>query len=270
MSKLNLYKFVLMLFFAVLFTNCSDENSFQDTEKARISVKLFDAPGDYEKVYVEIVDVLLLVIDDKTVPNCYLSLNAKAGVYDLLDLTGGVEALLVDNLNIPTGIVYEIRLLLGDNNTIVMNNGETLPLFTPNTLQTGLEIRINQLIKPNLDYTFLLDFDVAQSIVRTPTPDYIILKPEIRSNLEVLSGSISGKISNAQTQTQVSIISETQQISTFTDSEGNFMLKGIPTGKYSIQITPDTNSGYAEMTANNINVSVGNSTELGIIELKLR
>lgn len=267
MNKLNLFKIVLMLLFVVSFTSCSEENASFDIEKANISVKLFDAPGDYEKVYVEIVDVLLLVIDDKTVPNCWYSLNAKAGVYDLLDLTGGVEALLVDNLKVPTGIVYEIYLVLGNNNSIVIN-GETLPLSTPYTLQKGLEIRVDQLLEPNKDYTFLLDFDVEQSIVKTPTPGYIILKPEIRSTLEVLSGSIYGKISVPNIQTQISLVSDSENIATYTDKDGNFALKGIPAGNYSIQITPDPTSAFSEMTINNINVTIGNITETGIIELK--
>jgi len=38
--------------------------------------------------------------------------------------------------------------VLGDNNSIVIN-GETLSLFTPNTLQSGLEIRVDQLLEPN-------------------------------------------------------------------------------------------------------------------------
>jgi len=90
MNKLNLFKIGIMFFFVALFTNCNEENASFDIEKANISVRLFDALGDYESVYVEIKDVLLLIIDDKTAPNCWLSLNAKAGIYDLLDLTGGV------------------------------------------------------------------------------------------------------------------------------------------------------------------------------------
>ena len=117
--------------------------------------------------------------------------------------------------------------MLGDNNSIVIN-GETLSLFTPNTLQSGLEIRVDQLLEPNKDYTFLLDFDVEQSIVKTPTPDYIILKPEIRSTLEVLSGSIYGKISVPNIQTQISLVSDSENIATYTDKDGNFALKGIP------------------------------------------
>lgn len=267
MNKLNLFRTVLMLCIVAFCTNCSTENGSLDMDRANISVKLFDAPGDYEKVFVEVEDVLLLTIDDKSAPNCWLSLNAKRGVYDLLDLTGGVEALLVDNLRIPEGMVYEIRLVLGDNNSLV-TEGRTLPLFTPNTLQNGLVIRVEQMLRSNLDYTFLIDFDVEKSVIKTSTPDYFVLKPELRSSMEVVSGSIQGKIINALVQTQISIISETEQISTFTDSEGNFMLKGIPSGNYNLQITPDSNSGYVEMGINNINVSVGKITEIGNIVLE--
>jgi hypothetical protein len=90
----------------------------------------------------------------------------------------------------------------------------------------------------------------------------------LRSNIEVLSGSIHGKISNTLAQTQISIINQTQHIATFTDKEGNFMLKGIPAGNYNLQLTPDAKSGYSEMTINNINVAVGNVTETGNIVLK--
>lgn len=267
MNKLNLTKVILLLFFVACFTNCSNESVNQEIERASITVKLFDAPGDFEKVYVEIVDVLLLTIDDKSAPNCWLSLNAKGGVYNLLDLTGGVEALLVEDLKIPAGMIYELKLVLGENNSIV-TNGKALPLFTPFSHQKGLEMRIDQNLKNNMSYTFLIDFDVEQSILKTSTPDYFILSPELRFNIEVLSGSIQGKISNTLAQTKISIISETKHISTFTDSDGNFVLKGIPSGSYSIQITPDAKSGYSGMTVNDLKVSVGKVTEVGIIELK--
>lgn len=266
MNKLNLFRLTLMLFIVAFCTSCSTENGALDMERANITVKLFDAPGDYDKVYVEVVDVLLLTIDDKTVPNCWLSLNAKKGVYNLLDLTGGVEALLVENLRIPSGMIYEVQLVLGDNNSLV-TNGKTLPLFRPNTLQTGLTMRVDQMLSTNMDYTFLIDFDVEKSVIKTTTPDYYVLKPELRSNMEVLSGSIQGKIANTQLQTQISIIIESKQISTFTDSEGNFMLKGIPSGDYDLQITPDTSSGLSGMTVNNINVAVGKVSDAGSIVL---
>jgi len=106
---------------------------------------------------------------------------------------------------------------------------------------------------------------------RMPPPNVlfpsIILKPEIRSTLEVLSGSIYGKISVPNIQTQISLVSDSENIATYTDKDGNFALKGIPAGNYSIQITPDPTSAFSEMIINNIDVSIGNITETGIIEL---
>ena len=46
------------------------------------------------------------------------------------------------------------------------------------------------------------------------------------------------------------------------------MLKGIPAGNYTVQIVPDAKTGYSEITLNNINVAVGNVTEIGNIEIR--
>ena len=192
MNKLSLYKFVLMLIFGVFLTNCSTENAGQDfdIERASISVRFMDTPGGHEKVFIEVLDVQLLVIDDKIIPNCWLSLNAiDAGSNNLLDLTGDVETLLVDNLKIPTGTIYEIRLVLGENNSI-LTNGETISLAMPSIYQEGLVIRDVNFLDANVDYELVLEFDTDQSILRTNTPNYIILKPVIRSKLEALTESI--------------------------------------------------------------------------------
>ena len=181
-----------MLIFGVFLTNCSTENAGQDfdIERASISVRFMDTPGGHEKVFIEVLDVQLLVIDDKIIPNCWLSLNATdAGSNNLLDLTGDVETLLVDNLKIPTGTIYEIRLVLGENNSL-LTNGETISLAMPSIYQEGLVIRDVNFLDANVDYELVLEFDTDQSILRTNTPNYIILKPVIRSKLEALRESI--------------------------------------------------------------------------------
>jgi len=63
------------------------------------------------------------------------------------------------------------------------------------------------------------------------------------------------------------LVSDSENIATYTDKDGNFALKGIPAGNYSIQIIPDPTSAFSEMIINNIDVSVGKITETGIIEL---
>lgn len=192
MNKLNLSKIVLILFVLVCFSNCSTENVNQDIniEKSNISVKLTNTLGNYDKVFVEVLDVHVLTIDDKTVSNCWLSLNAiNTGIYNLPDLTDGDEALLVDDLQIPSGTIYEIKLVLGDNNSIVID-GNMFPLSMPSVHQQGLVIRNVNFLESDVNYELILEFDVDQSILRTDTPDYIILKPVIRSKLKALTESI--------------------------------------------------------------------------------
>jgi len=267
MNTLNKYNLLLLFCIVVFIFGCGTENADQEIEKTSISVKLVDAPGDYDKVFVEVLDVQLKVVDDESVENSWLSLNAiNKGVYNLLDLTGGVEALLVDNLKIPSGMIYEIRLVLGDNNSIVID-GQTFQLAMPSMYQKGLVIRDVKFLKPNLNYNFILDFDVDQSILKTDTPDYIILSPVIRSNLEALSGSIEGRISISDIQTKISIENSGEKISTFADKDGNFVLKGVPSGNYSIKIIPDPESGYSEQNISNIEVKTGQISYTGLIDL---
>lgn len=85
-------------------------------------------------------------------------------MYDLLELTRCVDLLLVDNFDIPSGTLHQIRLVLGDINTIVID-GQTYLLMTPSAEQSGLKIQINQELESDFNYTFILDFDAHQSIV---------------------------------------------------------------------------------------------------------
>lgn len=71
-------------------------------------VRLSDAPGDYKEVNVEVKDVLVKNNsngDDQG----WVSIGKNPGVYNLLDLTGGVTALIADN-TIASGHLGQICL----------------------------------------------------------------------------------------------------------------------------------------------------------------
>lgn len=141
------------------FASCSDDD--KPTEgNARMSVKLTDAPGDYDAVYVDVRDVVIKTNGSETETSIG---QVNAGVYNLLELTGGASVLLVDD-EIPAGTVSQIRLVLGDNNTVVID-GQTYPLATPSAQQSGLKIQVNETLQAGIFYEFILDFDVEESIV---------------------------------------------------------------------------------------------------------
>ncbi len=82
--------------FALVATSCdSDEGN------AHVQVWLTDAPGDYQEVNIDLkgVDVHVGDGDDDA---GWKSLSVRAGVYNLLELTNGLDTLLGE-VSIPAG-----------------------------------------------------------------------------------------------------------------------------------------------------------------------
>lgn len=267
-------KFSLFLLFitSLLFVSCSDNSSNPSNATSSISVKLVDNPGDFDNVFVEIVDVMIKYegSDDgnQDSESGWQSLELlNSGVYDLLELTGGVDLILVDNFDIPSGTIQQIRLVLGDDNSIVID-GASFPLNTPSAQQSGLKIQVNQAVEPNFNYSFVLDFDAHESIVMAGNSDNIILKPVLRASLEVASGIISGIVLPTDAAILITASNGDIETSTFADDEGNFMFAGLPEGTYSLTFTPDEASLLTEQTLNDVIVAVGETSNVGTIVLE--
>ena len=247
---------VLLLVFVFSCTN-SDSNNL-DKSAPTISVRLVDAPGDYKAVNVEIVDVMVKMNDDSDSDTGWISLNAESGIVNLLDFTGGFSKVLVDRFPIPAGTLSQMRLVLGDGNTIVIE-GETNDvehdLKTPSAQQSGLKVKINTVLEEGFTYDFVLDFDVKKSIVNAGNSGNIILKPVLYASAEVSSGIIQGVVSPADVPSVASVLVDdkgTPQtdddfiISANTNENGAFALWGVPAGTYEVVVTPiDETSNYA-------------------------
>lgn len=140
----------------------------------------------------------------------------------MLDLTGGISALLADN-EIPAGYLSQIRLILGENNTIV-KNGTTYNLTTPSAQQSGLKVKVNQQLVNNGNYNFLIDFDVDSSIVEAGNSGNYILKPVLRVSQVEAAGSIRGNITTGPYKAVASIVANGQTIAAYTNSIGEFVI----------------------------------------------
>ena len=104
-------------------------------------------------------------------------------------------------------MLKQFRLVLSDNNTLLLEN-ETTPIHldTPSAQQSGLKLKLDTALEPGFSYTFILDWDVHKSIVKAGNSGKYILKPVIRVNTEVNSGSISGKVIGEDLNDNVSVI----------------------------------------------------------------
>ena len=259
----NLVKVTFLILLIFGFVACSnDDNGSSAQGTSRMSVKLVDAPGDYDAVFIDVRDVVIKYNGG----NDEVSIgNVNAGIYDLLELTGGVSVLLVDD-ELPSGSISQIRLILGDSNTIVVD-GQTFPLNTPSAQQSGLKIQVNETLEAGIFYEFILDFDVDKSIVALGNGGYN-LKPVIRANTVAESGSISGNVVPVGIQTLITAYNGTDEISAFADiATGNFVLSGVPSGSYTVTFAADVSTGFPLVVLENIVVVNGSITPMGTIVL---
>jgi len=263
MKNFKKYLFGLLVFAPLSYslTSCNDNDDAQGT--SHVAVRMTDAPGDYDEVNVEVLDVMVKGNAD-TGEEGWVSLgNVNPGVYNLLDLTGGVNVLLADN-DIPSGFLGQIRLILGDDNTVV-KDGVTYPLHTPSAQQSGLKLKVNQTLEPGLTYNFLLDFDVEHSVVvEAGGSGNYNLHPVIRVITEGTSGAIKGQVLPIGLQTLVSAQVNGTEVSAYTNETGSFQLNGIPAGTYTVTLTPDATTGLPAVLVENVTVVNGEVTDIGV------
>lgn len=258
----NLFKFLLCALIATTaFVSCSTDDGSGQT--ANLSVKLVDAPGEYAQVLIDVQGVEVIVDGDP------IQLDTNTGVYDLLTLTGGEFASLV-NENIPAGRLSQMRLILGNNNTVILNDeaGTTADLKTPSAQQSGLKLNVHYDLEPGLSYEFILDFNVHESIVKLGAAQGYILKPVIRVTTEAESGAISGAVSPAVAASVTATDGETTVTANTDPETGEFLLYGVPEGSYVVLIEPAEESGLGEVSIPDVSVTTGVTTDLGAIELQ--
>ncbi len=235
----------------IQFSSCTKDKS---SGKATLSVQLTDAPASYQAVMIDIQGVEI-----KGDIGSAVMLNTTAGMYNLLDLSNGVSTLIATG-DLEPGKVSQIRLILGPNNTVRVNNVD-YPLSTPSAQQSGLKLQVHQTFEAGVAYNILLDFDAGQSIVEKGNNEYQ-LKPVIRTIDTAISGSIKGSISPIAANVMITATSNGISYSSITNTSGKFLIAGLPAGNYDITITPVL--PLLPVTLTGKTVVLGVSTDLGI------
>ncbi len=250
----------------LLFAGCQDKDQI-----ARLRVTLVDDEGDYDEVNVDIRGVAVHTNEHAGVDaNGWIVFeNSDVGVKNLLDYTGGVQLTLVDT-DFPAGRISQIRLILGEQNTLLLNGQETeIPLETPSAEQSGLKLQVHEVLKGGITYEFKLDFDAALSIIHNTGEGKYILSPVLHVTTDVFSGAIKGTVSPPGEQVAGILLQDGEAVlSTFSQNEsGEFLFADVDEGQYTLIIKPGDNSIYEEYPLENVNVILGEVTDVGEIVL---
>lgn len=152
---------------------CQKEISNASNQQTKLKINLTDNPFNATEVNVEILEVRANFADDSS---GWVNLSTNAGVYNLLGLQNGVDTLLASG-NVPQDTLKEIRLVLGNTNSIKIDT-TLYPLTIPSGSESGLKIKVNRKLNATID-SLLIDFDAALSILQTGNGDYK-LKPVLK------------------------------------------------------------------------------------------
>jgi hypothetical protein len=261
MKKLFFFAVTCML---VLVIACSKNSGSGNT---KLQVYLVDGPAAYEKVYFDIQSVQVKA-STETSDNDWVTLPiARTGIYNLLNFKNGIDTLL-GTMELPAGRISQLRLVLGSNNSIVMN-GITYPLTTPSAQQSGLKLQINADLVAGVDYRIWIDFDAARSIVQTGSGSFI-LKPVIRTFTQAESGGIKGTVLPVGAKGWVFAIANAADTVSSTPADlttGAFLLRGVPAATYKVAFRA-TAGTYRDTTFSNVIVVNGSVTDIGTVTLK--
>src|SRR6478735_10079310 len=94
---------------STVFIACSKES-----RTSTLQIKLTDAPANWDEVNIDLKAVKVNFWDDST---GWVTLETKDTIYNLLGLQNGLDTLVASG-TVPANTVKEVRLMLGDNNTI--------------------------------------------------------------------------------------------------------------------------------------------------------
>lgn len=247
--------FIVVSSIGLLFISSCNDSDEKNT--ATVNVRLTDGPAAYDAVNIDIQKIEINSNGGWTQLNF-----PKPGVYNLLTFKNGTDVVL-GQAELPEGNVSQMRMVLGSNNSIVVN-GISYPLQTPSAQQSGLKFNWHQTLSANGAYTVWIDFDAGRSVVTTGNGSYI-LKPVIRTFSELTNGQIKGYVQPQAAQSVVHAIMASDTISTaIPNPDGFFMFSGLPQGNYTVSYDAGNSTGYVDENTGNVSVTFGQITNLGV------
>ena len=164
---MKLKHFVIAVLTIASVSACEKESS-----STTLRIRMTDAPAALDEVNIDLKEVNVKFANDTS---SWIYMDTKAGIYNLLSLQNGIDTLIASS-TYPTGNVKEIRLVVGDQNTVV-ENGQSYPLTIPSGASSGLKIKVNKDLQQGLD-SLLIDFDAALSVQKEG--DGFKLRPVIK------------------------------------------------------------------------------------------
>lgn len=250
-----------LLALALFMAGCSDDASAPGM--GTLKINLVDSPGAYDAVFVEVDSVQVHAAGEDSTSG-WRTVSSNPGTWDLLTLRNGLSALLADG-QLPAGHYTQIRLRLGDGNSVVVDS-VAHDLEVPSGAQSGLKLNHEFTIEGGELTEITLDFDAERSVHQTGNGRYM-LRPVIRAMAHVVSGSLGGVALPLDARARIEAVSGADTLVAYADTlDGAFLFPVIREGLWQVTLSP-TAGAYLDSVLAAVPVTAQQATDLGTIEL---
>ena len=191
------------------------------------------------------------------------TLSITAGIYNVMTLRNGVDALL-GTANIPPGSVRKIRITLGTNNSVVVGGvSKPLNLFPGINNYVYIKLHDEDMDEDDHNMRVWLDFNVCSSVIFYNGQYY--LRPFIRPFCNEQMGSIEGRVLPLDAHAFVKAYNSTDSAAAIPGEEGRYKIRGLKEGTYNLLFK--ASNGYKDSLLTNIKVIKGEETKVALITL---
>ena len=306
-GRFTLAAFLAVFFIIILCSSCQKEmDKHSDADQQLLKIYLTDDPVPYDAVFVDIQMVEVKVLadscrsrededgdgdddgddgdddgndddddgdddndgDERSDCAVWDTLDIRAGVYNLLNLSNGIDTLLATGYT-PAGIILKIRITLGDNNSVVIDSVSYPLQLYRNNHQVILFVKhdddVEEISPGNLQ--MFLDFDVSRSIVRIDNNRFV-LRPRIGIFVPSRTASIEGRVFPEEARAVLAVYASGDTLVAIPDDDdGEFKIRGLRGNTADLFVNATAN-GYRDTTIIGIAIRPGQERNVGTIRLR--
>jgi len=297
MKKVKFFILLLAAMPIIFLAGCKKDMKSASASTMRFNIT--DAPANFDALNIDVQAIKVHTTSG------WVTLNSSLGVINILSYVNGSSTLAAQG-EVTAGSVDQVQLILGSNNSVVVN-GTTYPLLASGSLQTALTTNLSGQLQAGGTYVWTIDFDAAQSVTANGAGNFQ-LNPVIRLIVDsaslnatasgngsgsiniggsgsgsinvggstsgggsvVISGNATGSITGSISPAGIASVCVTGpnggSICTMTDLSGHFTLQAVSAGNYSLTITPVI-SIFGAHTIANVNVTGDATTNVGVVSM---
>ncbi|TGE26712.1 DUF4382 domain-containing protein [Hymenobacter metallicola] len=187
---------------AVLLTGCEDAMQDAAVQPQASTTAAKQDPNAYQAVNIDLVAVEVSQDTDENTSSWSTLPGVQPGLRNLLTTTSSASPLFT-SAAFEGGTIKQLRLILGENSTIRLANGTTVPLETPSGQTSGLKLKVNATVTAGVKYAVLAIINPNKQVVARGNGRYN-LKP-------VLDGNIVQGSNGSESELRASLSNQSEQ-----------------------------------------------------------